>query len=164
MPTFTLSGISKVLGLPQMKLAWIVADGPEPILKPLLERLELISDTYLSVNTPVQNALSSWFQLKNEIQKEIKTRVRNNYSFLEKQLEKNTLANLLPLEGGWYATIKIPNTKSEEEWTLEFLEQAHVYVHPGYFFDFAEEAYVVLSLLPPEKTFQEGVERILKRL
>ncbi len=162
--TFTLSGISKVLGLPQMKLGWIVATGPKEILKPCIERLEFILDTYLSVNTPVQHALSFWFSLKNSIQNEIAGRIQKNRIFLLDQIGTSHPASCLKTEGGWYAIVRIPTVLSEEEWVLEFLEKDHVYLHPGYFFDFEEEAYVVLSLLPHPETFKEGVSRILARI
>ena len=162
--TFTLSGISKVLGLPQMKLGWIVATGPQEAVNPCIERLEFILDIYLSVNVPVQHALASWFISKNSIQTEITDRIQKNITFLLEQLGTSHPASCLKTEGGWYATVRIPKILSEEEWALEFLEKDHVYLHPGYFFDFEEEAYMVLSLLPHLKIFKEGVSRILARI
>ena len=161
--TFTLGGISKALGLPQMKLGWIIVNGPEAFMEEAGKRLEVILDTYLSVSTPIQTALPSWFLLRSEIQQEIKTRIKENHNFLRKQLGVSPPASLLHTEGGWYAVLKLPKTKSEEEWALEFLAKDRVLVHPGYFFDFQEEAYVVLSLIPPLKIFQEGIKRILQR-
>ncbi len=162
--TFTLGGISKALGLPQMKLSWITATGPEKMLEPLLERLEMILDTYLSVSTPIQRSLPIWLQSKALIQNEIKTRIQKNRVFLLNALSRSQPVNYLHADGGWYAILQIPKTKSEEEWVLEFLEKQHVYLQPGYFFDFEEEAYIVLSLLVLPNIFEEGVLRILKRI
>ncbi len=161
--TFTLGGISKSLGLPQMKLSWMVLSGPEKIVSQALARLEIIADTYLSVNTPAQEALRNWFSHQNQIQNEIKERIRSNQFWLKKQLPGSSVS-CLNSEGGWYTILKLPDVKTEEEWILEFLEQDRVLVHPGYFFDFEEEAYIVLSLLPECAQFQEGCNRILSRI
>jgi alanine-synthesizing transaminase len=158
--TFVLGGISKTLGLPQMKLSWIVMNGPEELVKRANSRLEIIADTYLSVNTPVQNALPVWLSLRKRIQAEIHQRLRGNYNFLIHAAQNAEGCELLMTEGGWYAIVKIPNKYSEEEWTLSFLEKEHVLVHPGYFFDFDTEAFIVISLLPPENIFQDGIKRI----
>lgn len=160
--TFTLGGLSKTLGLPQMKCAWILASGPQGVLQESLSRLEIIADTYLSVNTPVQNALGLWLGHVSEIQNQIITRVKENWQWLSTHLNDHT--ELLSLHGGWYATLRIPAVKSEEEWALEFIREDHVSVYPGYFFDFDREAYIVLSLLPPTPVFQEAAGRILHRL
>lgn len=162
--TFVLGGISKTLGLPQMKLAWIVLNGPKDLVKIASERLEVIADTYLSVATPVQNALADWLALRESVQKEIKGRLARNLNFLKKKVKDNTAIQLLSPEGGWYAVLRIPAVKTEEEWILDFLVQDHVFVHPGYFFDFAEEAHLVLSLLPTSEVFEEGVKRVLRRV
>ncbi len=163
--TFTLGGISKCLGLPQMKLSWIILSGPEKTVDQAAERLEIISDTYLSVNTPSQEALPYWFSCKDQIQNEIKERTAANRSWLSRKLlhNKSGISCLEP-EGGWYAILKLPNSKNEEEWAFEFLEQEHVFVHPGYFFDFSEETYVVVSLLSECPRFQEGCERIVNHI
>jgi alanine-synthesizing transaminase len=160
--TFVLGGLSKTIGLPQMKCAWILASGPEAVLKESLSRLEIIADTYLSVNTPVQHALGEWLQCAPAIQKQIISRVNSNWQLLKAHLNDHT--ELLSLQGGWYATLRIPAIKSEEEWVLEFLKEDHVSVYPGYFFDFEREAYIVLSLLPPQSVFQEAVRRVMQRL
>jgi hypothetical protein len=162
--TFTLEGISKTLGLPQMKLAWIVANGPKSILQEAIERLEIILDTYLSVSMPIQQACIQWFSRRKEIQAEISARLYENKIFLEDCLHRHPSSHCLHAEGGWYAVIRIPRTKNEEEWVLEFLEKDHVFVHPGYFFNGEGEAYIVLSLLPPPKVFREGVSRIFSRI
>lgn len=160
--TFALGGLSKTLALPQMKCAWILASGPEGLLQGSLARLEIIADTYLSVNTPVQNALSSWLDHASEIQGQIMARVRENRQWLSAHL--NDQVQVLSTQGGWYATLRIPAVKSEEEWVLDFLKEDHVSVYPGYFFDFEKEAYIVLSLLPPASIFQEAAGRIMQRL
>ena len=160
--SFTLGGLSKSLGLPQMKVSWIVVNGPDDLVQEAGGRLEIILDTYLSVTTPSQNALPQWLSLNSLIQQEIKKRLHENGQFLE----QNTcpLCTCLPAEGGWYIILKLPKTLSEEEWVVRFLEEDGVYVHPGYFFDFADEPYAVLSLLTFPGVFQEGVRRIIKRV
>ena len=160
--TFVLGGLSKTLALPQMKCAWILASGPQAILQESLSRLEIIADTYLSVNTPVQNALGVWLNQAPGIQEEIIARVKANWQWIKAHVSDHT--QLLSLQGGWYATLRIPAVKSEEEWVLEFLREDHVSVYPGYFFDFDREAYIVLSLLPPLSIFQEAAGRIMSRL
>ena len=166
--TFVLGGLSKTLGLPQMKCAWILASGPQLVLQESLARLEIIADTYLSVNTPVQNALGFWLDYAPEIQGQIMSRVKENGQWLSTRLKEHTpllsSISLLSLQGGWYATLRIPAVKSEEEWVLEFLREDHVSVYPGYFFDFDREAYIILSLLPPAPIFQEAAGRIMHRL
>jgi alanine-synthesizing transaminase len=160
--TFAMGGLSKSLGLPQMKCAWILASGPQEELRGSLARLEIIADTFLSVNTPVQNALSVWLDHASNIQGQIIARVRENWKWLKAHLNDHT--ELLTLQGGWYASLRIPAVKSEEEWVLEFLKEDHVRVYPGYFFDFEKEAYIVVSLLPPSADFQEAAGRIMERL
>jgi alanine-synthesizing transaminase len=177
--TFTLGGISKMLGLPQMKLAWTVINGPEHIVADALERLEIIQDTFLSVNTPVQNALESWFARKNEAQEEIKNRIKENQNFFKslldaQQQKRGQVLNLrqepvsffeyLEPEGSWYGILKLPNTQSEEAWVMQLLEEDHVFVHPGYFFDFEDGTHAVISLIVEPNAFQKGVSRILKRI
>jgi hypothetical protein len=162
--TFVLGGISKTLGLPQMKLSWIVINGPEELVKKANARLEIIADTYLSVNTPVQNALPEWLGYLKKIQAEILLSIRGNYDSLAEEAKKASGCALLMTEGGWYAVLRIPSKYSEEEWVLSFLRKDQVLVHPGYFFDFETEAYIVLSLLPPAPIFQDGIKRIFNRI
>ncbi len=123
----------------------------------------MITDTYLSVNTPVQNALPEWLALKSQIQDEILNRISENKKFLSEKFQGKNSCELLHSEGGWYAILKMPGTKNGEEWVLEFLERDHVLVHPGYFFDFSEDGYTVLSLIVPPATFREAVSRIFAR-
>ena len=162
--TFVLGGISKTLGLPQMKLSWIVINGPQDLVRKASSRLEVIADTYLSVNTPTQNAFSIWLSYRKEIQEGINGRIRENYYFLKEQAEHVRGCELLATEGGWYAVLKIPDKYGEEEWALNFLNDDHVYVHPGYFFDFDTESFIIVSLLPPGNIFQDGIKRVLGRI
>lgn len=161
--TFSLSGLSKVAGLPQLKLGWIVTNGPAAVRRQALNRLELIADTYLSVGTPVQWAAASLVAWREAVQRQIRERTRENLEFLRSQAGPGSPWKVLHAEGGWYAVIQAPRTHSEEEWVLTLLERDHVLVQPGYFFDFETEAFLVASLLPPREVFQEGVRRILAR-
>ncbi len=160
---FTLSGFSKILCLPQMKLAWIVVNGLEEQRREARSRLEFIADTYLSVNTPVQNAAARWMASCTEIQRQVVNRVQRNLLFL-KQQTKNSPCDVLDVEGGWYAVVQVPTTLTEEDWTLLLLEQENVLVHPGYFFDFDREAFLIVSLLPLPEVFESGVQRVMKRI
>jgi aspartate/methionine/tyrosine aminotransferase len=159
---FSLSGLSKVAGLPQVKLGWIVASGPDAPRARAIENLELIADTYLSVSTPVQWAAAKFLALRTEIQSSILTRVRSNRDFLAGSINPNSPFRMLPSEGGWYAVIQAPRIRSEEQWALHLLENDGVLVQPGFFFDFESEAFLVVSLLTPEAVFREGVRRLLR--
>jgi aspartate/methionine/tyrosine aminotransferase len=163
---FALGGLSKLAALPQMKLAWTaIAGADETAVAGALSRLELIADSFLSVGTPVQHALPTLLATRSVAESAIRARTAANLSRLRARLASGeSAATLLRCEGGWYATLRLPRTRSEEEWALSFLEQDAVYVHPGAFFDFADEAYVVLSLLTPEDTFAEGTARLLARV
>ena len=161
--TFTLSGVSKVLGLPQMKLSWIVVSGPPKDVRQALGRLEMISDTYLSVSTPAQHALKSWFAAKDKIQSQIRSRLNSNRNVLQGLLSQAPSYQYLESEGGWYAVIRAPQTIQEEDRVSALLEKDHVWVHPGYFFDFPREAYLVASLLTPAEIFRKGLEKILHK-
>ncbi len=162
--TFTLSGISKILGLPQMKLSWIIVSGPEKIRREALRRLEIISDTYLSASTPIQNALPVWLYRQEEITKEILERIKANYETLVKKSSALSEIELFAAEGGWNAVLRLPGHKSDEEWALLFLQEDRVLIHPGYLFDFTQEHCIVLSLLVPPGIFKEGVDRIFNRI
>jgi aspartate/methionine/tyrosine aminotransferase len=159
--TFTLSGLSKVVALPQLKLGWIVVNGPERARAQALERLELISDTYLSVATPVQLGTSRLLGLRQGIQEEIRERLRANLTELRGQLRAAPSFRLLPVEGGWYATIEVPRTRTEEEWTLHLLDRHDVLVQPGYFYDFDREAFLIVSLLTEPSKLAEGLRLLL---
>lgn len=156
--TFCLSGLSKISGLPQMKLGWLVAGGPRAA--EALERLELIADTYLSVSTPVQYAFPRLLESGREVQQQIAERTRANLDAL-RAMVADSACQVLDVEGGWYATVRVPRTRSEEDWTLELLERENVLVQPGFFYDFDSEAYLVLSLLTPPNIFREGAKRLI---
>ena len=161
--TFVLSGLSKIAALPQMKVGWIVARGPQPLLEDAQERLELIADTYLSVGTPVQVALPAMLASRTRVQGDINARVSRNLEELKKFVERTAL-RLLEAQGGWYATVEIPRHRSEEEWVLTLLEEENVLIHPGYFFNFDREAFLIFSLLTREIVFGEALTRIRGRL
>jgi aspartate/methionine/tyrosine aminotransferase len=154
---FSLSGLSKVCGMPQMKLGWIVASGPGH--EEALDRLEWIADTFLSVGTPVQCAAPALLNARHGIQQAIRSRTAANLAYVRHRTVQ-TSCRILRVEGGWYATLQVPNTKSEEEWTLDLLEQG-VLTQPGFFFDFDSEAFLVVSLLTEPKVFQHGIRHIL---
>ncbi|MGE0882853.1 MAG: pyridoxal phosphate-dependent aminotransferase [Blastocatellales bacterium] len=158
--TFVMSGFSKILALPQMKLGWIVTNGPTALRAEAIERLDLIADTFLSVGAPVQHAAPEWFKLRAGLQDQILDRVSNNYDWLAAEVENSPL-RLLTTEGGWCATLEVPRHYTEEEWTLRLLAEENLLVHPGYFFDFHHEAFIVLSLLPPASDFREAIKRLL---
>jgi len=160
---FSLGGLSKLAALPQMKLAWIVVGGDAPDVTDALARLEVLADAYLSVGTPVQHALPHLLASRVPAESAIQARTRTNLELLRSRVS-GTAGTLLDVEGGWYATLRVPATRSEEAWALELLEEDGVHVHPGHFFDFEHEAYLVLSLLTPEAIFAEGVGRVVTRL
>ncbi len=162
--TFSLGGLSKGLGLPQLKLGWMVASGPEELVRPALERLEIICDAYLPVATPVQAGLPALFAEGAVIRRAIRDRVTRNYRALLQAVARCPSVDALPAEGGWYAVIQVPAMQSEESLVLQLLEHDRVLVHPGYFFDFPREAYLVLSLLPPAEVFDRAVSRVLDRV
>lgn len=155
--TFTLGGLSKSAGLPHFKLGWIRVSGPGK--REAIDALELIADNYLSVSTPVQAALPYLFVLAPQIRGAIQARTRANLDLLRRTFADVTAAQVLPVEGGWSAVIRVPRVMSDEELALALLARG-VLVHPGYFFDFAQEGYVVVSLLTPSDVFLEGVRRI----
>lgn len=160
---FSLSGLSKVAGLPQLKLGWIAVSGPDQVVSVSLERLALIADTYLSVGTPVQWGAASLLDLRADLQRQILGRVQQNRKSLATRIGADSPWRLLEAEGGWYAILEAPRILSEEEWALSLLADDGVLVQPGFFYDFDREAFLVVSLLTPPETFQEGVGRILER-
>jgi len=160
-PVFVVSGLSKIAGLPQMKAAWIVATGSDA--GEALERLEVIADTFLSMNAPVQCALPSWLAGRGGIQRQIRERVATNLAELDRALGRMPGVSRLEVEGGWYATLRIPALKPDEETVLELLEQG-VWVQPGGFFGMGASGWLVLSLLTPEKEFITGVTILIDTL
>ncbi len=161
--TFALGGLSKSAGLPQLKLGWIAVNGPDDLVKSALERLELICDTYLSVSTPVQHAALRLLADGALVRTRIRDRVVRNYGRLKELSAAFRSVRLLPAEGGWYAILQVPAMQSEESLVLQLLERDRVLVHPGYFFDFPREAFLVLSLLPRPDEFDAAVGRLLTR-
>jgi len=159
--TFTLSGLSKISGLPQMKAAWLAASGPERIKSQAIGRLEIIADTFLSLNTPVQLALPVLLDQSSFFHKQAMARVQNNLAVLDRQLALKKSASRLRVEGGWYAVLRVPVTQSDEDLSVTLLEEKGVYVHPGHFYNFPSEGYIVLSLIVAEGEFAEGVTRLL---
>src|SRR6266851_3297821 len=159
--TFAMSGLSKIAGLPQMKMAWVVASEPEGLKRQAVERLEVIADTYLSPNAPVQLATPGFLQQRHGFQKQVMARVRKNLAELDRQLAAQKTCSRLEVEGGWYAVLRVPATGSDEELAIELLTKEDVYVHPGHFFDFAAEGYLVVSLITREEEFTKGIGRVL---
>jgi len=161
--SFTLSGISKILGLPQMKLSWIVVSGPETLREEAIRRLEIVFDTVLPASAPVQHALPSWLAASPSPGDEILARIRSNLQFAERSLSYRRFSFQSP-EGGWYLLLRLPPPLVDDEFALELLKEEGVYTHPGFLFDFSEGEKLVLSLLPQEGVFKEGFSRILKRM
>src|ERR1700692_787345 len=144
--TFTLSGLSKVVALPQMKIAWVVTSGPESEAAEAMGRLEVISDTYLSMNAPLQWATPALLAQRKNIQPQLLARVRTNLTELDRQLAAQQACQRLSVEGGWYAVLRVPVTRSDEELAIELVRDKSVLVHPGHFYDFSSDGYLVLSL------------------
>ncbi|MBZ5567340.1 MAG: pyridoxal phosphate-dependent aminotransferase [Acidobacteriia bacterium] len=160
--TFTLSGLSKIAGLPQMKFAWIAVGGPDEQVREALARLEVIADTYLSMNAPIQLAAPALFAQRYEFQRQLVERIRANLAELDRQFAVQTLCQRLEIEGGWYAVLRLPVTRSDEELAIELLEKKSVLVHPGHFYDLPADGYLVVSLIAPEEGFGEGLRRLLE--
>jgi aspartate/methionine/tyrosine aminotransferase len=159
--TFTLGGLSKSCGLPQHKLAWTIVSGPDAAVHEALRRLEVISDTYLSVASPVQAALPSLLAAGREVRRVILSRLQDNLAALRRATAHAPDVTLLEPEGGWSAVLRVPAVRSEEQMALAALDRG-VVVHPGYFFDFETEAFFVASLLVPPDDFGPGIERLLE--
>lgn len=157
--TFVLSGLSKIAALPQMKAAWIAAFGPSPALTPALERIEVVADTFLSMNAPVQCALPAWLGTRHEIQRQILDRVRGNLDLLERELA-GTAVSRLQVEGGWYAVLRIPAIDPDEAVAVRLVRDFGVEVHPGHFFGFPPAGWLVTSLLAEPGAAQAGYRAI----
>lgn len=157
-PVFVVSGLSKIAGLPQMKAAWIVVTGPEQ--EQALARLEIVADTFLSMNAPVQWALPSWLAGRQQIQKQIRSRVATNLAVLDRQMIAVPAVERLKAEGGWYAVLRIPALQPDEATVMALLER-DVWVHPGYFFGMPESGWLVVSLLTRELEFSTGVTALI---
>lgn len=162
--TFTLSGLSKISALPQMKLAWIVTSGPDELVNPALARLEVIADTYLSLNAPIQLAATKLLEQRKNIQPLLLDRVRTNLEELDRSLARQKTCQRLAVEGGWYAILRVPAVQSDEDLAIDILRKTSVLVHPGHFYDFASDGYLVISLIPPPEIFRDGIHRLLDHL
>ena len=160
--SFTLAGLSKTVGLPQLKLGWIIAGGPPADRDAALGALELIADSYLSVGTPVQVAAASLLRAGGAIRAAIQERTAQNLRGLRATAARFPACEVLRTDGGWSAVIRVPSVRREEDLVVELLERDQILVHPGYFFDFPREAYIVVSLLPPPSFFERAVERVFR--
>jgi len=159
--TFTLSGLSKVCLLPQMKLAWMVVSGPSALTWTAVERLDIIADTYLSPSLPVQFAVSKFLDLRHNLQAQLHHRIAQNMNYLDAALCESKSVTRLHREGGWYVVLRVPVTGTDEALAISLLERGCVLVHPGHFFNFSREGFLVLSLIAQEAQFREGVSRLL---
>jgi alanine-synthesizing transaminase len=159
--TFCLSGLSKISGLPQMKLAWIAVNGADPQKTQALERLEVIADSFLSLSTPILLAAPTLLAQRHSFQSQLLSRVRHNLEELDRQLSEQENCGRRAIEAGWYAVVRVPATQPDEELAIALLEEDSVYVHPGHFYDFPGEGNLVVSLITPERDFSEGLEKLL---
>ena len=160
--TFVLSGLSKIAALPQMKVGWIAASGPAGLVRESMARLEVIADTYLSLNAPLQRALPALLAQCGAMQKQVMARVESNLAELDRHIARQKSVSRLEVEGGWYAVLRVPAVRSDEELAIRLLEERGVLVHPGHFYDFRGEGYLVISLLAPRAEFAEGVRALLE--
>src|SRR5215472_8125619 len=159
--TFTLSGLSKICGLPQMKVAWLAVSGPQDSKTEALARLEVIADTYLSMSAPVQLAVPALLAQRAAFQQQLMARVRRNLAELDRQLSLQKICSRLEVEGGWYAVLRVPATRSDEDLALSLLNDSGVYLHPGHFYDFSSDGRLVVSLISRENEFSTGLKTLL---
>jgi alanine-synthesizing transaminase len=162
--TFTLSGLSKISALPQMKVAWVVTSGPEELAAEAMGRLEVIADTYLSMNAPIQWAVPALLEQRESMQRQLLERVKENLADLDRQLAGQRACSRLTVDGGWYAVLRVPVTRSDEELAIALVQEKRVLVHPGHFYDFPSDGYLVLSLITQRGEFGEGVARVVEAL
>lgn len=156
---FSMSGLSKVAGLPQMKLGWMVASGPAKMRAEAMEKLEWIADTYLSVSTPVACAAAKLLASGVLVQRQIRERTAGNLAVAREALA-GSAAGILAVEGGWYVTVRMPRIRGEEDWAIQLLTQESVLTQPGFFYDFESEAFLIVSLLTMPEVFREGIARL----
>lgn len=161
--TLTTSGLSKSCGLPQMKASWLAVSGPAKLKSEAISRLEVIADTYLSMNTPVQLAMPVMLEQRHEFQRQLLDRVKRNIAELDRQLAAQDACSRLIVEGGWYAVIRLPANIDDEEFAFRLLQAKNVYVHPGQLYDFPDQKYVVASLITPEEEFAESAKLLLSQ-
>jgi alanine-synthesizing transaminase len=162
--TFTSSGLSKISGLPQMKAAWMAVSGPPNLKREAFGRLEVIADTYLSINASVQLAMPALIEQRDDFQRQLLSRVRANLEKLDRLLSGHRACSRLAVEGGWYGVLRVPSTRSDEELALDLLNSKDAYVHPGHFYDFPGDGFLVVSLITPEAIFAKGITGMLKFL
>jgi len=167
--TFTLSGLSKIAALPQMKIAWLAVTGPASLVRPALDRLEIIADTYLSLSAPAQAALPALLAQRHSLRAQLLDRIRENRAYLQSQLCAKPAAELLHADAGWYAVLRLrrdsaASRSSDEDLAIQLLRNHHVLVHPGHFYDFPSDGYFVLSLITPTSDFCQGVQKLLSSL
>jgi alanine-synthesizing transaminase len=160
--TFSLGGLSKSVGLPQVKLGWMAVGGPDALVDAALARLELVCDTYLAVSTPVQVAAASLLERGAAVRSAIAARVATNYRQLMTLSARVPSCGVMRSDGGWYAVMHVPSFEPEEDLAVRLLTRDGVLTHPGYFFDFPRESFLVVSLLPPEESFSDGIARVLR--
>ncbi len=160
--TFTLSGLSKISALPQMKVAWIVANGPADTKAEALDRLEVIADTYLSMSAPLQLAVPAMLAERHNIQAQLLERIRTNLTALDTSLAAQTLCGRLAVEGGWYAILRVPVWGTDEDLAIALLRETGVLLQPGHFYNFPGDGYLIASLITPCDEFCEGVDRVLR--
>ena len=160
--TFTLSGLSKISALPQMKAAWIVTTGPRDLAEQSLARLEIISDTFLAMSAPIQLGLPALLDQRKTIQPFLLARIRENTQELARQLALQSACELLHLQGGWSGVLRVPVSQSDEELAIDLLQKQNLLVHPGHFYDFHQDGYLVFSLITPPDEFREGITKLLR--
>jgi len=159
--TFTLSGLSKISALPQMKVAWIATTGPEPIKSQALARLEVIADTYLSMNAPIQHAVQTMLAERHSIQIQLLGRIKSNLALLDEKLARQKLCERLAVEGGWYGVLRVPILGSDEDLAISLLHDAGVLLQPGHFYNFPTDGFLIASLITPTREFANGIDRAL---
>jgi alanine-synthesizing transaminase len=158
--TFTLSGLSKIAALPQMKVAWVTMTGPDSLTRPALDRLEIIADTYLSLSSPAQWAFPELLEQRHSLREQILERIKGNWNHLKTALAGNNSVELLETEGGWYAVLRVADDRSDEELAIGIMRKGHVLVHPGHFYDFGSDDYLVVSLITPAAEFEQGIRKV----
>jgi alanine-synthesizing transaminase len=159
--TFTLSGLSKIAALPQMKVAWMATTGPDSLTRLALDRLEIIADTYLSLSSPTQWAFPGLFEQRKSLRPQLLDRIRNNWAYLKSAVAEKASCELLDTEGGWYAVLRVAGDRADEDLAIEIMEKAHVLVHPGHFYDFPSDGYLVVSLIASPNNFHQGISALI---